>query len=240
MTTRNEIGDAPRRVPLSHRRALIGRHTRLQPVVGPTGIRLHLADEAGPVWRATESALGLTAAPIPFWAFAWAGGLAIARFLEEHPAEVAGKRVLDLATGSGLCAIVAMRVGAARATGIDIDPFAEAVVALNARANGVRVGFVRRDVLDEEPPEVDVVLAGDTWYEGAFAERVLPWLRRAAANGSRVLVGDPGRRYLPVGDLIQLAAYDVDTTTQLEDRAVLRARVFTVAEPPSARPPSNQ
>lgn len=232
MTTRHGIGDVPRRVPLSHRRSLIGRHTRLQPVEGLAEIRLHLADEAAPVWRATEAALGMTAAPIPFWAFAWAGGLAIARFLEEHPDEVEGKRVLDLATGSGLCAIVAMRVGAASATAIDIDPFAEAAVALNARANGVRVGFVRRDVLDEEPPDVDVVLAGDTWYEGPLAERVLPWLRRAAANGSRVLVGDPGRRFLPAADLIPLASFDVDTTTQLEDRAVLRARVFTVAPGP--------
>jgi predicted nicotinamide N-methyase len=237
--TRNEIGDAPRRVPLSHRRALLARHTRLQPVEGLSAIRLHLADETGPVWRATEAALGVTTAPIPFWAFAWAGGLAIARFLEEHQDEVTGKRVLDLATGSGLCAIVAMRAGAASATGVDVDPFAEAAVALNARANGVRVGFVRRDILDEEPPDVDVVLAGDTWYEGPFAERVLPWLRRAAANGSRVLVGDPGRRYLPVADLIPLAAYDVETTTQLEDRAVLRARVFTVAGPPSPDRPGH-
>lgn len=232
MTTRHGIGDVPRRVPLSHRRALIARHTRLRPVEGLEGIRLHLADEAAPVWRATETALGMTAAPIPFWAFAWAGGLAIARFLEEHPEEVEGKRVLDLAAGSGLCAIVAMRLGAARVTAIDIDPFAEAAVALNARANGVHVGFVRRDVLGEGPPDVDLVLAGDTWYESPLAERVLPWLRRVAASGTRVLVGDPGRRYLPAADLVPIAAYDVDTTTQLEDRAVLRARVFTVAGPP--------
>jgi predicted nicotinamide N-methyase len=228
MTTRHEAGDIPRRVPLSHRRSLIGRHTRLRPVEGVVGVRLHLADEASPVWRATEAALGVAGAPIPFWAFAWAGGLAIAQFLQEHPDEVIGKRVLDLATGSGLCAIVAMRQGAASATGIDIDPFAEAAVALNARANGVRVAFTGRDLLDDDPPEADVLLAGDTWYEGPLAERVLPWLRRAAANGTRVLVGDPGRRYLPADDLSPLAAYDVHTTTQLEDRAVVRARVFTV------------
>lgn len=222
------LGSVPRRVPLSHRRALIARHTRLQRITGVAGIRLHLADDAGPVWRATEAALGTAGAAIPFWAFAWAGGLAIARFLEEHPDEVAGKRVLDLATGSGLCAIVAMRLGAASATGIDVDPFAEPAVALNARANGVRVGFVGRDLLDDDPPEADVLLAGDTWYEGPLAERVLPWLRRAASSGTRVLIGDPGRRYLPADDLVPLAAYDVTTTTQLEDRAVLRARVFTV------------
>jgi len=230
MAPRHETDDVPRRVPLSHRRALIARHTRLRPVEGVTGIRLHLADDAAPVWRATEAALGISGAPIPFWAFAWAGGLAIARYLEEHPDEVAGKQVIDLATGSGLCALVAMRLGAAGATGIDVDPFAEAALALNARANGVRVGFIGRDLLDEEPPPADVLLAGDTWYEGPLAERVLPWLRRAAATGTRVLVGDPGRRYLPADGLVQLAAYDVRTTTQLEDRDIVRARVFTLAD----------
>lgn len=229
MATRPRTGKNPRRVPLSHRRALIARHTRLQPVEGVTGVRLHLADELAPLWRATETALGITGAPIPFWAFAWAGGLAIARYLEEHPDEVSGKQVVDVATGSGLCAIVAMRLGAARSSGIDIDPFAEAAVALNARANGVKVGFVGRDVLDDDPPDAEILLAGDTWYEGPLAERVLPWLRRAAANGTRVLVGDPGRRYLPVDGLILLATYDVRTTTQLEDRDVLPARVFTLA-----------
>jgi predicted nicotinamide N-methyase len=228
MTTSRRPGDNPRRVPLSHRRALIARHTRLQPVEGVAGVRLHLANDAAPVWRATEAALGVAGAPIPFWAFAWAGGLAIGHYLQEHPEEVRGKSVVDLATGSGLCAIVAMRLGAASAVGIDVDPFAEAAVAMNARANGVRVGFVGRDLLDDDPPDAEVLLAGDTWYEGPLAERVLPWLRRAAVNGTRVLVGDPGRRYLPAADLVPLAAYDVLTTTQLEDRAVLRARVFTV------------
>ncbi len=218
-------------MPLSHRRAIIARHTRLQPVEGVTGVRLHLADELAPVWRATETALRITGAPIPFWAFAWAGGLAIARYLEEHPNEVSGKHVIDLATGSGLCAIVAMRLGAARSSGIDIDPFAEAAVALNARANGVKVGFIGRDVLDDDPPDAEVVLAGDTWYEGPLAERVLPWLRRAADRGTRVLVGDPGRRYLPADGFVALATYDVHTTTQLEDREMLPARVFTLVGP---------
>ncbi|HEX5824760.1 MAG TPA: 50S ribosomal protein L11 methyltransferase [Candidatus Limnocylindrales bacterium] len=233
MAARPPTGDVPRRLPLSHRRAFVGRHTRLRPVGGVAGVRLHLADEAGPVWRATEVAQGIASAPIPFWAFAWSGGLAIARYLQEHPDEVAGKDVVDFATGSGLCAIVAMRQGAARATGIDVDPFAEVAVALNARANGVRVGFVGRDVLDDDPPGSDVLLAGDTWYEGPFAERVLPWLRRAAAAGMRVLVGDPGRRYLPADGLVTLATYDVHTTTELEDRGVVQARVFTLVDAPS-------
>ncbi len=196
---------------------------------GVAGIRLHLADDVAPVWRATEEALGLANAPIPFWAFAWAGGLALARFVLEHPNEVAGRRVLDLATGSGLVAIAAARAGAATVTAADIDPFAEAAVGLNARVNGVRITFVGRDLLDDEPPDVDVLLAADTWYEGPLAQRVMPWLRAAARRGIRVLVGDPGRRYLPANGLVTLASYEVQTTTRLEDRDVLRARVFTLA-----------
>jgi predicted nicotinamide N-methyase len=229
VSARRDAPSEPRHIPLSHRRALVRRHTRLQPLADVIDVRLHLADEVTPVWRATEAALGAPSAPIPYWAFAWAGGLAIARYLEEHPAEVAGRRVLDFATGSGLCAIVAAQAGAAQAVGADIDPFAEAAVGLNARANGIRVGFTGTDLLDDEPPAADVVLAGDTWYEGPLAQRVLPWLRRVAATGTRVLVGDPGRRFLPADELIPLATYEVHTTTELEDRAVVRGRVFTVA-----------
>lgn len=160
-------------------------------------LRLHLADDVEPPWRGTEEALGAAEVPIPFWAFAWAGGIAIARYVVEHPEEVADRSILDLATGSGMCAIAALRAGASKATGVDIDPFAEAAAGLIARANGVRIGFVGRDILDEDPPAADVILAGDTWYEGPLAERVFPWLAQAAARGTRVLVGDPGRRYLP-------------------------------------------
>jgi predicted nicotinamide N-methyase len=233
MTRRSAADPARRPLPLSRRRALVARHTRLQPLRDVPTVRLHLADELDPVWRATAEALDAAEVPIPFWAFAWAGGIAIARYLVEHPEAVAGRTVLDLATGSGLCAIAALRAGAVRATGADIDPFAEAAVALNARANAVRVGFVGRDLLDDEPPAADVILAGDTWYEGPLAERVLPWLAQAATHGTSVLVGDPGRRYLPAIGLVQLAAYDVHTTTQLEDRAVVAARVFTLSGVPS-------
>jgi len=216
--------------PLSHRRSFVQRHTRLRDVEGLDGIRLHLAVAVEPVWRATEEAAGAEGEPIPFWAFAWAGGLALARFVTEHPAEVRDRRVLDFATGSGVVAIAAARAGAARVTAADIDPLAEAAVELNARANAVHVGFLRRNLLDEGlPPDVDVILAGDTWYEGPLAERVLPWLRSASARGTRVLVGDPGRKYLPAAGLSELARYDVRTTTTLEDRDVLEARVFTLA-----------
>jgi predicted nicotinamide N-methyase len=222
--------DGPRRLPISHRRALVARETRLQPVPGIAGIRLHIADDAAPVWQATEAALGIAGAPIPFWAFAWAGGLALARYLLDHPDEVRSRRVLDFATGSGLVAIAASRAGAAKVLAADIDPFAEAAVQQNARANGVRLTFVGRDLLDEAPPDVDVILAADTWYDGPLAERALPWLQQAAIRGTRVLIGDPGRRYFPADDLVALATYEIETTTKLEDRSVVRSRIFTLAE----------
>ena len=225
---------APRRVSLAQRRALVARTTRRRPLYDIPTIQLHLADDAEAVTRATAAAFEVDAegAPLPYWAFAWSGGLAIARYLLERPEEVAGRSVLDLATGSGLCAIAAMQAGAATVTGVDIDPFAEAAIGLNATANGVRVGYLGRDLLDDEPPDADVILAGDTSYEGPFAERVGPWLRRAAARGTRVLVGDPGRRYLPVNGLVEVASFAVHTTTAFEDRDIVTARVFTLPGPP--------
>jgi predicted nicotinamide N-methyase len=223
---------SPRRLPLSYRRAFVRRHTRLQDVDGVPGVRLHLADAVEPVWHAIEDALGIDGAPIPFWGFAWAGGLALGRWIQEHPDEVAGRSVLDLATGSGLVAIVAAQSGAAHVTAVDIDPFAEVAVALNGRANHVHVTYLDEDLLDEPPPTVDVILAGDTWYEGELAARVLPWLQAAAARGTRVLVGDPGRRYLPPtaqAGLMELGSYAVRTTTTLEDHPVVDARVFSMA-----------
>jgi predicted nicotinamide N-methyase len=216
-----------KRLPLSHRRSFVQRHTRLRDVEGVPGVHLHIADDVERVWHATEEAVGTDGEPIPFWAFAWAGGLALARYLEEHPGEVRGRSVLDFATGSGLVAIAAARAGAAHVTATDIDPFAEAAVGLNARANGVHVAFIRRDLLEEPPPDVDVLLAADTWYESALAERVLPWLRAAADTGIRVLLGDPGRKYLPETGFAQLARYEVRTTTTLEDRELVEAAVFT-------------
>ncbi len=198
-------------------RAFVLRHTSLRPVPGLAEIRLHLADEVLPLWHAVQVETDDPDAALPYWAFAWAGGIAIGRYLREHPEAVAGRRVFDLASGSGLCAIASMHAGAAEATGTDIDAFAAAAIELNARANGCRVTAVRRDVLDEEPPDADVILAGDCWYHAGLAERVLPWLRRARDREIDVLVGDPGRRYLPAGELVELASYDVATTTELED-----------------------
>ncbi len=207
-------------------RAFVLRHTRLRPVPGLEEVRLHLGDEVLPLWHAVQVETGDPDAPLPYWAFAWAGGLAIGRYLREHPEAVVGRRVFDLASGSGLCAIAALDAGATTVTGADIDAFAAAAMDLNARANGRRVTVVRRDVLDEEPPDADVVLAGDCWYDARLAERVLPWLHRARAGGIDVLVGDPGRRYLPTGELVELAAYEVRTTTELEDLELKQGRVY--------------
>jgi predicted nicotinamide N-methyase len=209
-------------------RAFVIRHTSVRPVAGLEGIRLHLSDEVLPLWRHVQTETDDGDAALPYWAFAWAGGLAIGRYLMDNPDVVGGRRVFDLASGSGLCAIAAMDAGASSAVASDIDPFAAAAIELNARANGCRVAVVQRDVLDDPPPEADVILAGDCWYEAGLAERVLPWLRRARAQGIDVLVGDPGRRYLPNGELIELASYDVRTTTELEDLDRKTGRVFTL------------
>jgi predicted nicotinamide N-methyase len=210
-------------------RAFVLRHARLEPVPGIAGIRLHLADEALPLWHAVQVETGDPDAALPYWAFAWGGGLAVARYLAEHPEAVAGRRVLDLASGSGLCAIAAARAGAASVTAVDIDPFAIATIGLNARANGARIAAERGDVLGDEPPvDIDVILAGDVCYEAALAERALGWLRRSRERGIDVLLGDPGRRYLPAAGLVELASYDVRTTTELEDMERKRGWVYAL------------
>src|SRR5664279_3505077 len=183
-------------------RAFVLRHTHLRPVPGLEEVRLHLADQVMPLMHAVQIETDDPDAALPYWAFAWAGGLAIGRYLREHPEAAAGRRVFDLASGSGLCAIASMRAGASEATGADSDAFSAAAIQLNARANGCRVTVVRRDVLDEGPPDVDVILAGDCWYDARLAGRVLPWLHEARARGIDVLVGDPGRRYLPMDQLV--------------------------------------
>ena len=145
---------------LADRRAFILANTRLQAPPHTPELRLYLADEVTPIWRMTEEELGELGLPPPFWAFAWAGGQALARYLLDHPAEVAGKRVVDFATGSGIVAIAAMKAGAAEVLAADIDPFCAAAVALNAEANGVAVAFTAANLLDAAPPAADLILAG--------------------------------------------------------------------------------
>lgn len=214
---------------ISDPRAFILANTRLQPVPHAPEISLWLADEITPIWRLTEEELGEMGLPPPFWAFAWAGGQGLARWLLDTGTEVAGKRVLDLAAGSGLVGIAAMQAGAASVLCADIDPFCGAAVALNATANGVALSFTDRDLLDAPPPDVDVICAGDVFYEQPMAGRVLDWLAQAHRRGTRILVGDPLRTYFPKSGFDLLAEYAVPTTRELEDDAVKRTRVWTLA-----------
>jgi len=180
-------------------------------------IRLHLASEITPLWHATEASLAQAQLPPPYWAFAWAGGQALARHILDHPDLVRGHRVLDFGAGSGLVAIAAAMSGA-RATAAEIDPFAAAAIALNAALNEVDVAIERTDVIGREPALWEIVLAGDMCYERPLSERLIQWLRALAARGTLVLLGDPGRTYLPTEGLKALARYDVQTTLELEDR----------------------
>jgi len=218
------------------RRAFVLRHTRLQPVPGLEEIRLHLADEVLPLWHAVQVETGDPDTPLPYWAVAWGGGLAVARYLRDRPEVVTGQRVLDLAAGSGLCAIAASQAGASAVIAADIDAFAAAAIAINARANALRVTVVQRDVIGEEPPDVDVILAGDCWYEAGLAARVLPWLRSAEERGIRVVIGDPGRPHLPIDELVELASYEVRTTTELEDLGLRQGRIYALRAATPRRP----
>ena len=215
-------------MPIPDPAAFILANTRLQPVPHAPEISLWLADEVTPIWRLTEEELGELGLPPPFWAFAWAGGQGLARWLLDNPAEVAGKRVLDFAAGSGLVGVAAMQAGAASVLCADIDPFCAAAVALNAGANRVTLDFTDVDLLGAPPPEVDVICAGDVCYERPMTERVLAWLAHAKASGARVLIGDPGRTYFPREGLTLLAEYRVPTSRELEDQEVKRSSVWAL------------
>ncbi len=180
-------------------------------------IRLHLASEITPIWQATEATLAESGLPPPYWAFAWPGGQALARHILDHPETLRGRRVLDFAAGSGLAAIAAARAGAADVTAAEIDRFAAAAIALNAAANDVVVTIIGDDLVDGRD-RWDVVLAGDVCYERPMAERVIFWLRRLAADGALVLLGDPGRAYLPAQGLAEVARHRVPTSREIEDR----------------------
>ena len=213
---------------LERRRALVLARTRLErPPVVPELV-LHLADDIVEPWESLERELDAGELPPPFWAFAWLGGQAVGRYLLDHHDVVAGRRVLDLATGSGLCALAARLAGANAALAADIDPFVEAAIGLNAEANGLAVDVTIDDLLQHAPPDVDVVLAGDVFYEQQMATAFGDWLHTAAARGARVLVGDPGRHYLPRSGLTELASYDVPTTRELEGVEVKRVKVFAL------------
>jgi predicted nicotinamide N-methyase len=190
--------------------------TELLPVPLVPEVVLYAAENAYEVWEITT--LGGDEAPVPYWSFPWAGGQALARHLLDHPQLVSGRRVLDLAAGSGLVAIAAMKAGARSAVANDVDPFAAAAQELNARANNATVEISQRDMLDETPSrdDVDVVVAGDVCYERGLADRLVGFLRRAKHNGVDVLLADPGRTYLPREQLDPVASYDVPTSLAIE------------------------
>lgn len=207
------------------RRAFIEAQTRLLPVPHAPEIQLHVAEEATELWQKTEDELAIIGLPPPFWAFAWAGGQALARYLLDHPETVRGLRVLDFATGSGLVAIAAMRAGADSVEACDIDAFAIEAVALNAAANGVAVQAIGSDLIGRDEGW-DVICAGDVCYEREMAERIISWLTTLQARGARVLIGDPGRAYLPKDRLEALASYEVPVTRSLEDAEIKRSTVW--------------
>ncbi|WP_437873091.1 class I SAM-dependent methyltransferase [Sorangium sp. So ce363] len=199
-------------------------------------VKLHLATEVTPLWHATEAALTRAGVPPPYWAFAWAGGQALARYLLDHPATVSGKRVLDLASGGGVVAIAAVLAGAARVSAADIDPFAAAALRLNAALNGVTVDVITEDLTASAATAAwDVIVAGDVCYERAMVDRVLPWLRREAARATAVIVGDPGRAYCPSEAVEELARYQVPTSLDLEGREQRETRVLRLLPHRSGR-----
>ncbi|MCW5773528.1 MAG: methyltransferase [Rhodospirillaceae bacterium] len=190
-------------------------------------IRLYQADRLLPLWRATEPDLKALGLPPPYWAFAWAGGQALARYILDHPETVRGKTVLDFGAGSGLGAIAAAKAGARRAIAAEIDAFAATAIALNAEANGVAVEIVTGDVLGSDDPAWETAIAGDVCYEQPMARTVRTWLGRLARR-LPVLIGDPRRSYFDAEGLEMLARYAVPTTTEIEDSDLRNAAVWRV------------
>jgi len=201
-----------------------------QPLAPPLvpEIVLHQATEVTEIWEATEAKLEEIGLPPPFWAFAWAGGQALARYLLDNPEIVAGKTVLDFAAGSGLGAIAAVRAGAASVLASEIDPFAGAAMRANMAANGVTFEVTVEDLVETADPAWDIILAGDVCYEKSMADRIFNWLQARAAAGTLVLMGDPNRTYLPKTGLEPLVKYSVPTTRAIEDTDVRNARVWRV------------
>ncbi|MFO0993087.1 MAG: methyltransferase [Hyphomicrobiales bacterium] len=212
----------------SRREFILSNTAILAPPLVPE-VLLHLATEAVPLWQKTEEELGEIGLPPPFWAFAWAGGQALSRYILDHPETVRAKHVIDLASGSGLVAIAVMKAGASSALAADIDDFSAAAIALNATLNGVSLSITTDDLLGAEAPDCDVILVGDLFYEQSLAARLLDWLKIAQRRGTRILIGDPGRTYLPKHSLTQLATYSVPVTRDLEDAEIKQGAVWILA-----------
>lgn len=207
----------------------VTRNTRLRTVPLLPEIQLHVADEMFPLWQLTEEQLTNSGLPPPFWAFAWAGGQALARYILDTPAVVVGKRVLDFAAGSGLVGIAAAQAGAAHVTCTDVDEIAVAACALNAAHNQAAIETSTEDWIGYPLNDFDVVLAGDIFYERSMADNVEVWLRKERGMGSDVLIGDPGRSYLPKEGLSEVARYCVTTSRELEDSEFRKTMVWRLA-----------
>ncbi|HLJ05297.1 MAG TPA: 50S ribosomal protein L11 methyltransferase [Acetobacteraceae bacterium] len=190
-------------------------------------ITLRLATEITPIWQAAESWCHSNNAEPPFWAFAWPGGQALARYILDHPAAVTGRRILDFAAGCGIAAIAAVRAGAASAEAAEIDPLARAALSLNAAANGTTLSLPTGDVVGA-PNRWDLILCGDVCYEAPMTSRILPWLR-ALATEAQVWIADPGRAYLPRDGLTPFATYAVPTSLELEDRTEREVTLYGLA-----------
>jgi predicted nicotinamide N-methyase len=187
---------------------------------------LHLAAESLPIWQKTEDELGEFNLPPPYWAFAWAGGQAVGRYLIDHPEICRGQSVLDLGSGSGISAIAAAKTGALSVVAADIDKVALAACALNARANAADLKITGADLLAEPPRGEDIVIVGDLFYERQLADRVVAYIAEAKARGSAVFIGDPQRSYFPEGRYTRLAEYQVPVTRELEDAEIKRTAVW--------------
>lgn len=210
---------------IDHKDFILANTRLLSPPLVPE-IRLHLAEESLPIWRKTEEELGEMGLPPPYWAFAWAGGQALARYVLDNAAQLAGKCVIDIGAGSGLAAIAAAKVGARLVTAADIDALAVTAMGLNADANAVAITATDDDWLNGASPLGDIVLVGDLFYERQLAERVMVFVREKAAGGSLVLVGDPRRSYFPADAFTAVAHYEVPVTRELEDAEIKRAAVW--------------
>ena len=209
----------------AHARRFILSNTALAAPPHVPEIVLHLAHEAHALWHRTEEELQQTGLQPPFWAFAWAGGQGLARYILDHPHVVRAKSVLDFASGSGLVAIAAAKAHAAKVVAAEIDPFAAAAISLNARANKTDVQILCRDIVGQEG-DWDLVLAGDVFYDRTLAEQIMPWFDMLHDQGATVLIGDPGRHYLPASTLVQLAVYKVPVTRALEDAEIKNTSVW--------------
>jgi predicted nicotinamide N-methyase len=207
----------------------IQANTKLLPVPLVPEIRLHLAEESLSIWQKTEEELGRMNVPPPWWAFAWAGGQALARHLLDNPAIVVGQSVLDLGAGSGITAIAAAKVGAASVLAADTDPFALAAIELNSGANGVALATTAADLLAADPGSFGVILVGDMFYERPLAERALTFIEAGRQAGAEVLVGDPCRSYFPRERFREIAQYAVPVTRDLEDMEIKRTAVWRLA-----------